>query len=105
MKTISYSVQITEDVYADFTVEVIELDGPDYDFDVNDIQLIHVDIEGSETVLDMSTLSHDEQAIIMRDTNEAIDDFLSDNADNLLAKHADPNFLALLDGAQPGYLH
>lgn len=105
MRTISYSVQVTDNVFADFTVEVIELAGPDYDFDVQDIQLIHIDDIGTETGLDMSTLSHDEQETIMRDVNEAIDGFLADNADKLLAKHADPNFLALLDGAQPGYLH
>lgn len=105
MKTISYSVQVTDNVFADFTVQVIELDGPDYDFDVQDVQLLHIDGTGTETSLDMSTLDHDEQETIMRDVNEAIDGFLSDNSDKLLAKHADPNFLALLDGAQPGYLH
>ena len=105
MNTISYSVQVTDNVFADFTVEVVELAGPDYDFDVDNIQLVHIDPSGTETGLDMSTLSHDEQATIMRYVNEAIGDFLSENADKLLNKHADPNFLALLDGAHPGYLH
>ena len=105
MRTISYSVQVTDNVFADFTVEVVELAGPDYDFDVQDIQLIHIDDTGTETGLNMNTLSHDEQSTIMRDVNDAIDGFLADNADKLLAKHADPAFLALLDGAQPGYLH
>ncbi len=104
MKTISYSVQVSGSVYADFTVEVVELAGPDYDFDVQDIQLVHVDDAGTETSLDMSTLSHEEQATITRDMNEAINDFLSDNADKLLNKHADPNFLERLNG-NTGYLH
>lgn len=105
MKTISYSVQVTDNVFADFTVEVVELAGPDYDFEVNDIQLVAIDPSGTEMGLDMSTLSHNEQEQIMINVNDAIDGFLADNADRLLAKHADPNFLALLDGAQPGYLH
>lgn len=104
MKTISYSVQVSGHVYADFTVEVVELAGPDYDFDVQDIQLLHVDSDGSESLLDMRTLSHDEQETILRDANEAINDFLNENSDKLLAKHADPNFLAALSG-QTGYLH
>lgn len=104
MKTISYTVQVSSHVYADFTVEVVELAGPDYDFDVQDIQLVHVTDDGTETALDMSTLSHNEQEVVMTNVNDAIDQFLSDNADRLLAKHADPNFLERLNG-NTGWMH
>lgn len=104
MRTISYNVQVSDSVFADFNVEVIELAGPDYDFDVSNVMLMLVDDVGNETILDLHTLSHDEQSTLLQDTNDAIDNFLSDNSGQLLAKHADPNFLARLDG-DVGYLH
>lgn len=104
---ITYSIQVDGNTFVDFTVEVEQLPGPDYDFIANDIRLIGIDDQGMDFEIDMRNYTHDQQAKMIEEANDAIDNFFSDNAERLLAKHADPEFLEELDKASEydTYLH
>jgi hypothetical protein len=103
-----YTTEVSPNIYVDFTIEVIELDGPDYNFEANDIQLIITDEEGFETPFELSSLDHDGQQSLIQTANDAIDAYISDNSEKLLERHADPEFLQRLDAANEynvPYLH
>jgi hypothetical protein len=103
----TYTTQVNSEVFVDFSVEVLELDGPDYDFEVNDMKLVCIDEEGFEKDFIMSSIPYEAQQSLMDQVDEAINNFLSDNAEKLLSKHADPEFLEKLDKASEydTYLH